>query len=608
MTNEFEHGNEHADHLGAGSARKGGAKCHGSLLTPEQVDDVLGVKFDGRIVVDDFVLAEAIEVHGTHDAGEGIDEVLHVQVFEVDGVVGIGQIGDGDRRGRVASCPLEGASFESIGGIAILLVRQELGDEVGTRIGLVLGFARGGLLWKRGQGNHAGLDLHEGGGHEQELAGQLDIDARQVAERVEILLGDPGDGDVVDVDLLLADEVEQEIEGALEGVELDAAGGLHHGRSRFVRGSVVLRNGGPSRRSCRVYPWSMADASAGASEEVAFARSIIEGEADALRACAGVLDERFCEAVSLIVGCCERGGSVLVSGLGKSGLIGAKIASTMASVGVPAHSVHPTEAAHGDLGRFRRDDVCLCLSFSGETQEVVDLAAILRQDGLAVISITGGGHRRSDEEGTGGDRTATSLERLATVALVLGVEREAGEPAFLAPTSSTTATLALGDALALAVARRRSFSNEDFAARHPGGTLGHLLRPVVEVMRARVGRGLVLIPEDVSVGEALAMSEASGRRRSGALLIVDGQGRLSGIFTDGDLRRLVCRDPRGIERRMSDVMTRSPRVLGHESVLRDAVSMVRAHRQDEIPVVDDDGRPVGLLDVQDLVTLRLVRD
>ncbi len=346
----------------------------------------------------------------------------------------------------------------------------------------------------------------------------------------------------------------------------------------------------------------MADAPDGESGELAFARSIIEGEAAALRACAGVLDGRFCEAVSLIDGCCDRGGSVLVSGLGKSGLIGAKIASTMASVGVAAHSVHPTEAAHGDLGRFRRDDVCLCLSFSGETQEVVDLAAILRQDGVPVISITGG------RRGANGERAPSSLERLASVALVLGVEREAGEPDFLAPTSSTTATLALGDALALAVARRRSFSSEDFAARHPGGTLGHLLRPVVEVMRARVGEGLVLIPEDVTVGEALAMSEAGGRRRSGALLVVDGDGRLSGIFTDGDLRRLVCRDASGIERRMSEVMTRSPRVLDHTSVLRDAVSMVREHRQDEIPIVDGEGRPVGLLDVQDLITLRLVRD
>lgn len=345
----------------------------------------------------------------------------------------------------------------------------------------------------------------------------------------------------------------------------------------------------------RVYPFGVSPP-AGASREIEHARAIIAREADALGALGDALDERFCEAVSLIEGCAQAGGSVLISGLGKSGLIGAKIASTLSSLGIPSHAVHPTEAAHGDLGRFRRDDVCVCLSFSGETLEVVNLAAILRQDGVPVIAIT----RRSAEG-------RTSLERLARVALHLPIEREAGEPELLAPTSSTTATLALGDALALCAARRRNFSHSDFAKRHPGGSLGNLLRPVIDVVRVRAGEGLVLVPEGASVAEALRMNNA-GRRRSGALLAVDAQGRLSGIFTDGDLRRLICADAGGVERPLSEVMTRSPRVLRDDAVLRDAVALFREHRQDEIPIVDASGRPAGLLDVQDLVTLRLVSD
>lgn len=334
-------------------------------------------------------------------------------------------------------------------------------------------------------------------------------------------------------------------------------------------------------------------------QEVEFARRALLREAAAVQGAAAGLDERFGRAVELLTACADSGGSVLASGLGKSGLVGAKISATMASLGIPSHAVHPSEAAHGDLGRFRPQDTALCLSYSGETAEVVNLAAMLRQDGLPIISIT---------RGAGPDGRQPTLDTLATVALTIGWCEEAGEPDYAAPTSSTTATMALGDALALAVARRRNFTHKDFAKRHPGGSLGSELRPVTDILRFKVGHNVPLIEESATVAEGLRMAAASGGRRPGAMLIVSRTGELAGIFTDGDLRRLVLRDARELEQPISSVMTRSPRSLVSVATVGDAVRLVREFRQDEIPVVDADGRPVGILDVQDLVTLKLVGD
>lgn len=329
-----------------------------------------------------------------------------------------------------------------------------------------------------------------------------------------------------------------------------------------------------------------------------FVARALRHEAAAIAALAEAADDRYVKAVDLIVACADAGGTVLVSGLGKSGLIGAKISATLASLGITSHHVHPTEAAHGDLGRFRPQDLALCLSHSGETEEVVALAAVLRQDGLPVIAIT---------RGSGHGRDPSSLERLATVVLPALVTEEAGDGDFLAPTSSTTAALAIGDALALAAARRRAFTEADFRRRHPGGQLGGLLRPVIDLIRFRAGENLPLVPEHATVREALA-DAARVVRRPGALLVTAADGRLAGIFTDSDLRRLVLRDPADMDRPIGLVMTRAPRTLPDTALTRDAVAMFREHRQDEIPVLDDAGKPVGLLDVQDLITMRLVRD
>ena len=340
-----------------------------------------------------------------------------------------------------------------------------------------------------------------------------------------------------------------------------------------------------------------------ARAELAFARSLLRDEARALDAAADALTPAFSAAVDLIVKCAEAGGTLLVTGLGKSGLVGAKISATFASMGITSHNVHPSEAAHGDLGRFRPTDTVICISKSGETDEVVSLAAILRQDGLPIIAITAG-----SSANTAVQHTPTSLERLATVHLGLHCPREAGEPEFVAPTSTTTATMALGDALSLAAARRRSFTNQEFAKRHPGGALGGLLRPVIDVMRWVTNKNMPLIASNVTVRQALDQAAASGRR-PGALVLVDAMtGVLAGIFTDGDLRRLVLKDPGVLDRVIGDVMTLTPRTLAADAIVRDAEKLFREHRQDEFPVVDSAGRPLGVLDVQDLIALRLVRE
>ncbi|MGQ0629101.1 MAG: KpsF/GutQ family sugar-phosphate isomerase [Phycisphaerales bacterium] len=330
--------------------------------------------------------------------------------------------------------------------------------------------------------------------------------------------------------------------------------------------------------------------------EAAFAQRVLLAEARAVQSLSEGLGAGFHEAVTIVARCAEGEGTVLVTGLGKSGLIGSKISATLASLGITSHYVHPSEAAHGDLGRFRRSDVCIALSFSGETDEVVNLAAILHQDSIPIIAIT-----RSGLPGV------SSLQRLATVTLGLGPVREESEIS-PAPTLSTTASLAIGDALALCASRRLGFTDRDFARRHPGGALGGLLRPVIESLRFRVGTNLTPAPDDATLEQALRIAEANQRRPGALLLVARATGVLTGVLTDADLRRVILRDVGALRQPVADFMTRNPGTLNDTALLRDAVIMVREHRRDEIPVVDPAGRPVGVLDVQDLIAMRLVKE
>ena len=330
-------------------------------------------------------------------------------------------------------------------------------------------------------------------------------------------------------------------------------------------------------------------------EEAAFVAEALVAEADAIRHIAELATSadaaQWRSALDLLA---AVNGHVVVCGMGKSGLVGAKISATFSSLGQPSSVMHPAEAVHGDLGRVRRGDVVMLLSHSGETEEVVNLALILKADGVPRLGIS--------------CRGSTSLARACDVHLSLGDIVEAC-PLNLAPTTSTTAQLAIGDALALALARRRGFDADDFHKAHPGGLLGVGLRKITEALRFRVGENLPALAGTLTVREALAAARpTTGQRRSGALVVVDGQGRLAGLFTDADLRRLVVEDPGALERTLSEVMTSRPKHLTTSDLVRDAERLIREHRVDEIPVVDSDGRPVGLVDVQDLVSMKIVRD
>ena len=301
------------------------------------------------------------------------------------------------------------------------------------------------------------------------------------------------------------------------------------------------------------------------------------------------------KAVQLLIPC---QGHLVVSGMGKSGLVGAKISATCSSLGLPSSFLHPSEAVHGDLGRIGTEDVALLISNSGGTAEVVDLALHLRTDGVPTIGMSA--------------HDDSPLADSVTVHLRLAPPDKTPDEACpwdLAPTTSTTLQLAAGDALALAAAEGRGFGPDEFARRHPGGALGAALRPIGSMLRFRVGSGVEAIPSSTPIRTALRTArEASNGRRSGALLLTDENGVLEGIMTDGDLRRLLLDAPEAIDAPAAASMTKNPRTLQEDQPLREAERLVRIHRVDEIPIVDAEGHPVGLLDVQDLITLKIVRD
>lgn len=317
--------------------------------------------------------------------------------------------------------------------------------------------------------------------------------------------------------------------------------------------------------------------------DLAFAREVLELESSAIAALAARIDDRFLDAVRLILKCKGR---VVVTGMGKPGIIGQKISATLASTGTPSYSLHPAEALHGDLGRVVKQDVVLVLSNSGETEEIVQLLPYVKKIGAKIICVTG--------------NAESPLGKHSDVLLDIGAIAEAC-PLGLAPTTSTTAMLALGDALSLAVQKERQLTPEEYASYHPGGSLGRKLLKVEDIMRK--GGANPLIPDDRTVKEALfAITEA----RAGAISCVDAAGRLSGIFTDGDLRRHLATEPNVEAETLANVMTRKPITIGPDRLAAEAAQVLRERRIDELPVVDGAGRPVGMIDIQDLLAVGLV--
>ncbi len=327
------------------------------------------------------------------------------------------------------------------------------------------------------------------------------------------------------------------------------------------------------------------------AEEFDFAQKVMAAEASAIQAVA--IGEAFHQAVDVIT---AVEGRLVVCGLGKSGLIGQKLSATFASTGTPSHFLHPVEALHGDLGRVHRGDAVLALSYSGNTEEVVTLAELVRLDGVPVVSIAKG--------------PDCGLGRVSVAVVSIGDVAEAC-PLNLAPTASTAAMLAVGDALALSVARRRGFGVQDFHKLHPGGGLGRQLMRVVDAMRFKAGENMPVIREGTTVADAYqtahASSQSTNLRRPGALLVVDQAGKLTGLVTDGDLRSALIRSGPEVWKQAIDlIMSKQPTVLSDTATVRDAVHIVRTRRFDEIPVTDRWGKPLGMIDIQDLAALKVI--
>lgn len=321
------------------------------------------------------------------------------------------------------------------------------------------------------------------------------------------------------------------------------------------------------------------------ARELQYASTVLEAEAQAILGLKDRIGTSFAAALELILSC---SGQVVVTGIGKPGFLAQKLSAVLASTGTPSLFLHPAEAQHGDLGRVSRRDVVLALSNSGATEEIVRLLPALRRIGAKVIAMTG--------------NPASPLARAADVVLDIGLIDEAC-PMGLVPTASSAALHALGDALAMTLVKIRQFTTEEYARLHPGGKLGRSVMRVFEVMRS--GDANPIVRDTAPLSEAVVvMTNTPGR--PGAANVIDKSGKLVGIFTDGDLRRLVERGETNFQAKVRDVMGAHPRCVSPEELVLTAAAQMREARVDQLPVVDADGKPVGLLDVQDLLAARFV--
>ena len=317
---------------------------------------------------------------------------------------------------------------------------------------------------------------------------------------------------------------------------------------------------------------------------VAIARRVLELEARALDELQQRVDESFAQACTLLLACRGR---VIVTGMGKSGHIGNKLAATLASTGTPSFFVHPAEASHGDLGMITSEDAVIALSNSGETHEVLTILPVIKRKGTPLISLTG--------------RPGSTLARLSDVHIDVAVAEEAC-PLNLAPTTSTTATLAMGDALAIALLEARGFTAEDFALSHPGGSLGRRLLLTVDNIMHSEDR-LPTVADNAALNQALLEMTAKGL---GMTTVIDSQGQLAGIFTDGDLRRLI---DRGIDIRTAtirEVMNTHPVTLPAGHLAAEALQVMETRKINALIITGDDGRPLGALNMHNLLEAGVV--
>ena len=317
-----------------------------------------------------------------------------------------------------------------------------------------------------------------------------------------------------------------------------------------------------------------------------YARSVIAGEADAIGAMADIVDGQFLRAAEMLYRC---KGSVIVTGIGKAGIIANKISATLASTGTPSHFLHPAEALHGDLGRVQQNDVVIALSYSGESEEILRLIDSIKQRQINLVGVTG--------------ESESSLAKYSDVVLCIGAIEEVC-PLGIAPSVSTTCMLALGDALAFTVMKGRDFGTEDFARFHPGGAIGAKLITVEQSMMFKKGEQLPLVETDDTVRQMFEKLE--GLKRRGAVMVVDGDGKLAGIITDADLRRAVSqKNSKVFDCKTNEIMTANCKRVTGDTLAAEAMAIFHKFRIDDLPVVDADDRPVGLIDVQDVVALKV---
>ena len=320
------------------------------------------------------------------------------------------------------------------------------------------------------------------------------------------------------------------------------------------------------------------------SNSVRVAKSVLGIEACAIGALAKKIDKNFEKTINFLT---KIKGRIIVTGMGKPGFIAQKVSATLSSTGTPSLYLHPAEALHGDLGRVRREDCLLAFSNSGETEEVVKLLPIVKKIGARLIAVVG--------------NAKSSLAKNADFILDVSVRREACSLG-LAPTTSTTVMLAMGDALSVALLEKKGFKEKDFAFYHPGGSLGkRLLLKVEDIMRK--GAANPVVRENSRVKDVLLKIT---KARAGSANVVNKKGLLVGIFTDGDLRRRLDGKTNIANRKIYEVMTHSPVTIKKERLAAEAFQILRSKKIDEIPVVDKAGRPVGLLDVQDILKAGLV--
>jgi len=317
------------------------------------------------------------------------------------------------------------------------------------------------------------------------------------------------------------------------------------------------------------------------------AKEILDIEIDELRKVRDSLGDAFEKAISAILERLNRGGKIAVTGMGKNLPIGKKIAATLTSTGCPAIFLHPSEAMHGDLGILQENDILIALSYSGESEELVNLIPIVKRSGLVIVTLSG--------------VIDSALAKSSDIVIPVRVDREAC-PFNMAPTASTTATLAVGDALAMVLLDARGFKKEDYAKLHPGGAIGRtLLMRVSDIMRR--GDRVATVASGSKVKEALlAMTSA----RAGSVAVTNDKGQLLGIFTDGDLRRHITSSQNIAEQVVDEVMTKNPITLTEDHLAVDVFALFEKHNIDDLIIVDTDNHVVGVVDIQDLPKFKIL--